>query len=285
MTRLSWEVTFAARMATQLNFFRELKQSAADTQQRLAAATVAVFGLGGAGAATVLALGAAGVGTPLHRCPADREDRCVPVSVLHPGGGGAGPRSAWPAECRRALPRFGLSASTSLSSRKTMSAQPSPWAGFVVCCLDQAQSNLAYKLNCVCLADGLRWISCSLDGTEVTVGPAIHPGQRPACYLCYQMRLVACAGNPEDSFAFQKIWIDARATTVADEKTSCSGPGLAANLLGVEVLKELTGLAEPSLVGRILTVGLTDLSIEKHAVLRKPWCPACFPKAESDHGG
>ena len=50
------------------------------------------------------------------------------------------------------------------------------------------------------------------------------------------------------------------------------------------MIKELTGLAEPSLVGRILTVGLTDLAVQKHTILRKPWCPACFPKAEPEHG-
>jgi molybdopterin-synthase adenylyltransferase len=157
-------------------------------------------------------------------------------------------------------------------------------AGFVVCCLDAAQSNLAYKLNRVCLADGVRWISCSLDGAEVTVGPAVHPGQS-ACYLCYRMRLVACAGNPEDAFAYEKYLDRRRRDDGGRRENLVFGAGLAANVLGVEVLKELTGLAEPSLVGRVLTVGLADLSVQKHAVLRKPWCPACFPGAREDRSG
>jgi hypothetical protein len=49
----------------------------------------------------------------------------------------------------------------------------------------------------------------------------------------------------------------------------------------MEIVKELTGLSEPSLVGRILTVRLTDLTVEKHSVLQKPWCPACFDLPES----
>ena len=157
-------------------------------------------------------------------------------------------------------------------------------AGFVVCCLDAGQSNLAYKLNRVCLADGTRWVSCSLDGAEVTVGPAVHPGES-ACYLCYRMRLVACAGNPEDAFAFEKYRDRRRRDDSPRRENLVFGAGLAANLLGLEVFNELTGLAEPSLVGRILTVGLTDLNVQKHAVLRKPWCPACFPKAEAGRGG
>jgi len=118
----------------------------------------------------------------------------------------------------------------------------------------------------------------------VTVGPAVHPGQS-ACYLCYRMRLVACAGNPEDAFAFEK-YLDRRKRDDSGKRENLVfSAGLAANLLGLEVVKELTGLAEPSLVGRILTVGLTDLNIQKHVVLRKPWCPACFPKTETAHGG
>jgi molybdopterin-synthase adenylyltransferase len=275
----------SARIATQLNFFHELKQSAADAQQRLAAATVAVFGLGGAGAATVLALGAAGVGT--LRCidalPIAKTDVYLsPFFTLDEVGRGRAISVA--ARVRASAPEVRVVCIDQPVESEDDVRSAISGAGFVVCCLDQAQSNLAYKLNRVCLADGLRWISCSLDGTEVTVGPAIHPGQS-ACYLCYQMRLVACAGNPEDSFAFQK-YLDRRKSDDSGRRENLVfGAGLAANLLGVEVLKELTELAEPSLVGRILTVGLTDLSIQKHAVLRKPWCPACFPKAESDHGG
>jgi hypothetical protein len=45
-------------------------------------------------------------------------------------------------------------------------------------------------------------------------------------------------------------------------------------------------LAEPSLPGRILTMKLTDFTTARHTVLRKPWCPACFPgAAEAGHGG
>ena len=53
--------------------------------------------------------------------------------------------------------------------------------------------------------------------------------------------------------------------------------GIAGNLLASEVVKALSGLSAPSLVGRILTVRLTDLHIEQHMVLRKPACPVCFP--------
>jgi len=90
------------------------------------------------------------------------------------------------------------------------------------------------------------------------------------------MRSVACAGNPEDAYAYERFLDRRKHDDSGRRENLVFGAGLAANFLGVEIIKELTGLAEPSLVGRILTIRLTDLTIEKHLVLRKPWCPACF---------
>jgi hypothetical protein len=53
--------------------------------------------------------------------------------------------------------------------------------------------------------------------------------------------------------------------------------GLAAHLLGLEVLKQVSGVLPSPTVGRIAVFDLVELSIKKHVVLRKPWCPACFP--------
>jgi adenylyltransferase/sulfurtransferase len=277
-------VEVSARFAPQLNFFREVMPSAVEAQERVAAATVAVFGLSGAGATTALSLAAAGVGTVvcIDALPVATTDVYLsPCFTLEEVGRGRAMCVA--AKIHATAPEVRVSCIeqplvSEEDVRSTMTG-----AGFVVCCLDAAQSNLAYKLNRVCLADGIRWISCSLDGLEITVGPAVHPGQS-ACYLCYQMRLAACAGNPEDAFAYQKYLDRRKCDDSGKRENLVFGAGLAANLLGVEVLKELTGLAEPSLVGRILTVGLSDLNIQKHAVLRKPWCPACFPKSDGEHG-
>jgi adenylyltransferase/sulfurtransferase len=156
-------------------------------------------------------------------------------------------------------------------------------ADYVVCCLDGGLSNLIFKLNRVCLAEKVRWICCALSGAEVLVGPAIHPSQS-ACYLCYRMRAVACAGNPEDAFAYERHLDRRKQDDSSVRENLVFGAGLAANLLGLEVVKEITGMAEPSLVGRLLTIRLTDLAIERHTVLRKPWCPACFAAQETPHG-
>jgi adenylyltransferase/sulfurtransferase len=149
-------------------------------------------------------------------------------------------------------------------------------ADYVVSCLDASQANLAFKLNRVCLADGVRSISLALAGAEVIVGPAVLPG-KSACYLCYRMRTVACAGSPEDAFAHER-YLDRRKRDESERRESfVFGAGIAGHLVATEVANTLAGLVEPALTGRILTVKLTDLTVERHTVLRKPGCPACFP--------
>jgi adenylyltransferase/sulfurtransferase len=278
------EVSETARLAPQLNFLREMGLGS-ETQARLAAATVAVIGLGGTGAATALALAAAGVGTlrcidslPVAVTDVYRSPFLSLAQVGHPRAA-----AVVSAVAASAPEVFAAANESPLESEDDVRAAVAG-ADFVVCCLDAGQSNLIFKLNRVCLADGIRWIACSPSGAEVTIGPAIHPGES-ACYLCYRMRVVACAGNPEDAFAYEK-YLDRRRHDDGDRRESLVfAIGIAANLLGLEVLKELTGLAEPSLVGRILTVKLTDLAIARHTVLRKPWCPACFPREEPPDRG
>ena len=273
----------AERMAPQLNLFRELAP-AEDVQGRLSAATVALIGLGGAGPTVALALAAAGVGalrchdplpvsstdvyySPFLGVEASSETRADRVETL----------------VRAAAPQVDVHASSaSLESEEEIRAAVDG-ADFVVCCLDAAQSNLTFKLNRVCLATGQRWGSCALAGAEVVVGPVVHPN-RSACYLCYRMRTVACAGNPDDAFAYER-YLDRRKSDDSGRRQSLvAGAGIAANILASEVIKELSGLAEPSLVGRILTLHLTDLAVERHTVLRKPGCPACDSSPGSDGG-
>ena len=273
----------AARMAPQLNWFHDAAPGI-DLQQRLIKADVAVVGLGGAGAAVALALGAAGIGTV--RC-IDSSCLTLADTYMSPFLGqrdvGEGRAGSIARLINSSAPQVKvLPVDRQLSSEEDLDVSIRG-ADLVVCCLDASQSNLIFKLNRVCLAHGIHWISCALAGAEIIVGPAIQPGSGP-CYLCYRMRAVACAGNPEEAFAYEKYLDRRKHDDSARRENLVFSAGLAANFLGIEVVKQLTALCEPSLVGQILTIRLTDLAIERHTVLRKPWCPACFRREESVNG-
>jgi molybdopterin-synthase adenylyltransferase len=272
------------RMAPQINLFHDLAPDR-QLQPRLSAATVALIGLGGAGPATATALAAAGVGT--LRCidwlpVAPTDVYYSPALGVDAAGGGRARRVAELVEA--AAPQVRLAVEDApLESEEDLRAAIGD-ADFVVCCLDAGQSNLTIKLNRVCLAAGTRWTSCALAGAEVIVGPTVHPG-RSACYLCYRMRAVACAGNPDEAFAYERFLDRRRSDDSGTRENLVFSAGIAGNLLGSEVVNELAGLGEPALIGRILTLRLTDLSIERHTVLRKPGCPACLPMAGPGDGG
>jgi len=271
----------AERMAPQLNLFHDLAPGL-PVQKKLEAATVAVLGLSGAGAGIALSLAAAGVGTI----------KCIDSLTIAPSDVYLAPFTGVPAVgagraetiselVKRAAPQVKVVANGSLLESEEELRTAIAGADIVACCLDAGQSNLIYKLNRVCLAERMPWIACSLAGAEIIVGPAMHPGHGP-CYLCYRMRAVACAGNPDDAFAYERFLDRRKRDDSPRRENLVFGAGLAANFIGMEIVKELTGLSEPSLVGRILTVRLTDLTVEKHSVLQKPWCPACFDLSETE---
>lgn len=260
----------------QWSFFHELGLEPAAVHKRLCNASVAILGMGGAGPGVAESLAKSGVG--LIRCI---DDQAVSPADVYLASGFRrsdlnGPRAV--AVQRRLEPEFSHTqfevTTADLGSDDALRAAVNK-SDFIVSCLDAGQSWLIYRLNRICLETGTHWIACALAGTEIVIGPVIHPRITP-CYLCYKMRIVACADNPEDAFAFEKF-LDERKTDDSPRRENLSvGAGIASNLLALEVLRELAGLSPVTTVGRVVIFNLLDYSSTKHVVLKKPWCPACF---------
>jgi adenylyltransferase/sulfurtransferase len=271
----------AEALIPQLNFLHEVGANSAEAQGRLSSATVTVIGLGGAGAQSAISLAAARVG--FVRCvdssPVTATDTYL--SPFFPLTQVGTLRAQVVAERIEACsPDTKIMVHTEPLKEDSQVLAAIEGSDFVICCLDRGQSSLAYKLNRVCLKAGIRWTSGALSGAEVVLGPTIHPSET-ACYLCYKMRAVACAGNPEDEFAYERFLDHRRKDDSGRLENLVFGSGLLANWLGLETLKALTGIVEPSALGRIIVFDLLTSNCTRHAILRKPWCPACF-KAESD---
>ncbi len=257
-----------------------MSESSSQTQERLSKSTVTVFGLIGPGATLALALASAHVGTV--RCvdsePVSPSDPYL-SQVFQPSDLGLKRAEAVRERIKSAASDVRvISHSTPIESEAQI-AEIIRGSDFVVCCLDQGQSSLIYKLNRVCLSEGIRWTSCSASGMEVVVGPTVRP-YVTACYLCYKMRAVACAENPERDFAFQRMLDKRKADDSGHRENLTFATGLAANMLGLEAFKELSGCMQPSTVGKVLVIDLMEMSMKKHVLLRKPWCPACFAQPE-----
>src|SRR5438270_795957 len=271
-------------LAPQLNFFHEMNLNPEEIQSRLRRATVAVVGLGGAGADAALALAAARLGhlRCIDSMPVGGADSYL-SNVFSTEDGGESRAAVVARKVAATAPEVSVTVHTERPENDDDVLALVDGSDFVVNCLDAGESSLVYKLNRVCLRAGVKWTSCALSGPEIVVGPTVYPSET-ACYLCYKMRAVSCAGNPEDEFAFESFLDQRKQDDSARHENLVCGVHIAAGLVSLEALKILSGTLPPSSVGRIVVLNLLDLTSSKHVVLRKPWCPACF-KTEARAGG
>ncbi len=264
------------QLAPQLNFFHELDLRAHETQQRLGKSTVTIFGMGGAGAAVALSLAGAQVGT--IRCidslPVSSSDPFIApaFSTEHVGK----PRAEVIAKAISATSET-VNAVSYSHKLETDDDVLSALEGsdFVACCADAGLASLFYKVNRACLQVRVNWIACSVSAFEGTVGPMVEPF-KTACYLCYQMRATACKEHPEEAMSYLEF-LDARKQDDSGVRENHSfSAGTIGNLVGLEIFKALTGVIPPSTLGHITVIDFLQLTSSRHAILRRPWCPACF---------
>jgi bacteriocin biosynthesis cyclodehydratase domain-containing protein len=271
-------------LAPQLNFFHELRLKSDDVQRKLGVSTVAVWGLGGPGAWAALALAAAGVGT--LRCvdtlPTSRTDTHL-VPLFASADVGQNKAEVVRAKIRDRFPKVDAIAFTDPVASDVDAIRIIEGTDLVVCCADAGMSTLFYILNRACLKAQITWTSCSVSGFEGIIGPTVVPYET-ACYLCYKMRAAACAANPEDELAHLRR-LDRRKRDDSDKRENHPfSVGAVGNLVGLEAIKCLTRIAEPSALRRIVVVDFLTLVSCTHTVLRMPWCPACSPEAGAAEG-
>ena len=263
------------RMEPQLNYLREVHPAPAEVLDRLAAATVTVVGMGALGAVASTALAAAGIGRV----------RCVdslPVTVADPYLA----QLFW-------LDDVG-SPRVDVVRRRILAVNPATTvevvgdelpdeaavrdvvagSAFVLGCVDPGLSSLTYRLNRACVAQRIPWCAGRVTAFEGLVGPTVVPYET-ACYLCYQMRAVACAEDPEEALIALKEQDRRKADDSPHRENLAFGAGIVGHLLGLEAFKAVSG-GRPASAGRLLSVDLLQGTTTKHVVLRKPWCPDCF---------
>ncbi len=259
----------------QLNLWHDLRLDPVAVQARLCERTVAVVGLSGAGAVAALALAQAGVGRLLlaDGAPVGAADGYL-APTYAPAEAGLPRTEALRQRIAASVPDARVELrGESMASDEAVQAAVSG-ADMVLCCLDSGRMSTIYKLNRVCLALSMPWLTAATAGTEVLVGPLMRPPHTP-CYLCYRMRLVAAAENPEGEYAVQAMLDRRKRDDSPNHEGLVFGEGLAGHLAALEVLKALIDWSSAAIDGQLLVLDLMTLVTTRHRVLKKPWCPAC----------
>jgi molybdopterin-synthase adenylyltransferase len=263
-------------LAPQLNFFHEVGEQSNAVQERLAGSIVSLFGLGGAGSLIAANLAPAGVGHLhlLDTSPVLATDAYFDPIFLDRSG--ARTRAGVvQREIHNRWPHIDVKVDErDVGSEEDLAASIAG-SDLVICCLDRGQASYLYKLNRASMATGIPWISCSVSGFEVVIGPTIRPKETP-CYLCYTMRSVACADNPEDDFKLQRFLDHRKRDDSGQRENLVFAARLAASLVGLEAFKILTNIAPAATNGSVLVVDMMEMNMKKHVVLRHPRCPICF---------
>jgi adenylyltransferase/sulfurtransferase len=262
-------------LAPQVSYLREVGPEPSLALDRLARATVTVVGLGSIGAVAARALAATNIGAL----------RLVDSGVVSPADVYLTPiydldevGSARTAVMQRRLRAAAREIDVELVSSELATdadvAAAVAGSTFVLGCVDPGLSSLTYKLNRVCLEARIPWCSGTASAFEGVVGPTVVPYET-ACYLCYQMRSVACRDDPVDALAELQEQDRLKEDLSPQRENLAFGSSVVGNLLALETFRVLTG-AEPVTAGRLLTFDFMSLTSRQHVILRKPWCPACF---------
>jgi ribosomal protein S12 methylthiotransferase accessory factor len=158
-----------------------------------------------------------------------------------------------------------------------------PWAiegaDFVLCCLDPGLASVIEELNRAALAQRIPWCSARASAFEGVVGPTVIPYET-ACYRCYRERAAACRDDPAEALAELDRPEENDEDRSRYRENLPFGAGIVGQLLALQAFQALTGLT-PATRGRILVVDLLTSALGSHVVLRKPWCPDCFPPGEA----
>ncbi|ABL72261.1 hypothetical protein EO213_21370 [Paracoccus denitrificans] len=265
-----------AGLQPQLAWLSEAAPEGRAAQRHLTAARVVLFGGGGPGAAAARGLAAAGIGELLIVDPAEVGASDSYFSPLfRPGDAGSLRAEALADALAELAPDCRIRTRTTRPDSPQDIAALIEGAAMVLCCLDAGELNLALKLNRACRDLGMRWLAGGMEGLDLVVGPGFSGDPDAACYMCWRMREVACAANPQARFALERHLDRLRRDLSARRENLAMGADIVGGMMAAEAVAVLTGAGEPALDGRFLVVELPGLRQEKHGVLRKPGCPVC----------
>lgn len=252
------------------SYFHLPPLSGYDLQERLKRARVTVLGLGGLGAFVALSLAAVGVGDLLlvddDRVEASNLNRQVLYTERDLGQ----PKVA--AAVRRLAevnPHVRLAARQVRVNGVEDARGCLAGRDLLVCAADRPRIRIYEWLNAAAVAEGVAWVRGANDG--LTVNLFLHVPGATACFECEQ--LAARAHYPWYGRLVRHAMEELGDRTV----NPCTAPiaGLIGNLTALEVVKYLTGIAQPASFNRKLAFDLRTLEVTSRQGERRPGCPVC----------
>jgi bacteriocin biosynthesis cyclodehydratase domain-containing protein len=258
----------------------EIGLDAATTVRRLAAQTVAIFGLEAHGAHVANMLADVGVGTLIlvDRYPFGEVHRYL-TPVSDPAAVGMSRQAAVAARVSREGLRVECPAVGEAGERGVV-ADVVGRCDLAVACWDRGMVAAHHWINEAALASGTPALFSELRAASCFAGPLLFPS-RSACFMCYRMRTLACEVDFETAMAYEEHMDHRRMPSLADRPVLPILPVHLSSILGLEALRYLIRLNQPRLVDRVVEFDALESETRWHPVLIEPACPACGKKNAS----
>jgi molybdopterin-synthase adenylyltransferase len=223
-------------------------------QEKLAAATVLVVGLGGLGCPAALYLASAGVGELVLADGDEVELSNLQRQIAH-GENDLGVNKA--VSAAQSIAALNPATEVRVHEKQLQGEEVDKLVAEVDLVVDATDNySIRFALNRACIAARVPLVSAAAVRSEAQVS-VFDPGNGGPCYRCLY----------EEG--------------ASDTALSCSESGVLAPLVGVvgslqamEALKVISGYGEP-LRGRLLMLDLRSMDIRMLALSRREDCPAC----------
>lgn len=258
------------RFDRQLRYFSDITTgpSAAECQERLAKARIAVLGVGGLGSWTTLNLACCGIGEMLlldfDRVELNNLNRQVLYSEADIG------RFKAEAAAERLV---GFNSAMKVEARvqrlDSEAAVAETIAGYdlVVVACDWPTHDIERWINSACFGARIPFISMSHFPPVARVGPLYIPGET-GCFNCQEI-------SYRRTFPLYDIASDQQRGKRSPGATLGPACSVTSGQVGLDILHQITGLARPSTLGVAYIYDLRTMAASREPVVPEPSCPVC----------
>lgn len=260
-----------ARFDRQLRYFSDIRvdgPTPAECQERLAAARVVIFGVGGLGGWAAWALACCGVGEMLL-IDGDRvEESNLNRQILYSECDIGRLKAEMAASRLKAFhPGARIEAiAERLGSEEEIAAAIDGY-DFLIDAADWPAHDVERWANSACFASGTPYITMSHFPPIARVGPLYVPG-KTGCFACQETAY-------RREYPLFDVAVDQRRAQPSPAATLGPACGLIGSQVGLEVMHHLTGLARPSTLGVAHIYDLRTMEVKREQVVPEPDCPIC----------
>jgi bacteriocin biosynthesis cyclodehydratase domain-containing protein len=260
------------RFDRQLRYFGDVggagAASPAECQLRLAAARVAVLGVGGLGGRTALELASIGVGE-LWLADGDRVERSNLNRQIQFAEADIGNVKVEATAAR--LRSFNSATKVTTSAERLESEEQIvafiAGADIVVDAADWPTHEIERWCNSACFKAGIPYIAMSHFPPIARVGPLYVPG-KTGCFACQEAEY-------RRDYPLYDVAVEQRRARPLPAGTLGPACGLTGALVAAEVMHYLTGITPPRTLGTGYAFDLRSFEIERYKVIADPACRVC----------